>query len=196
MSMARIFFGMDEVVPPEVPQYVEDFDLADAPGFYHTTPHEVMGFNVFNEEGSLYLKDPYGRVPLHHKGGNRFQVGKTASFLFLGSQPAVLQGQNLLPLLKPCVEAQDSACLLPYEGTYFNDEIATEYTVYEEDGKLYMDHFRNFTAQLIPYKRDYFIYAGSPSVGVEFMRGSGGTVLGFKVHTGRVQGLGFTKRQL
>jgi CubicO group peptidase (beta-lactamase class C family) len=193
MSIARIVFDLDEPEAKQSERYCEEFDAKEAVGFYYTAPHEIMGITISECEGKLYVQDSYGKIPLTNLGGNKYKAASPYAAFLLGKNAALVAGNDEMPLIKADETAKESECLLAYEGTYVSDEVDTVYNVYENEGVLYLDHFRNYSSRLYRHKRDYYIAGGPFSFGVEFMRGSAGEVLGFKFHSGRVYNLGFTK---
>lgn len=84
--------------------------------------------------------------------------------------------------------------LLRYEGRYESQEVETAYDIVEQDGKLYIHHFRNGLARLYPIAHDRFVSDGAGySPLIQFTRGSGGAVIGMTMSGGRVQNLPFSK---
>jgi len=193
-AIARIFFGLPEPEAKPLERYVEAFDQAEAPGFYYSNPPEVATVIITAKEGTLYLQDNYGQIPLQHSGGNKYTSETGPMALLLGATPALVMGNDETPLTKASSAGECSCYLQGYVGTYYNEEVDARYTVTEEEGLLYIDHFRHFKRRLYLYKRDHYITGGGAGSCVEFVRGSGGEVLGFKFHSGRVQNLGFTKQ--
>ena len=197
MQIARYIFGLETPLPEpkeEFPYQVDDFDLNDAPGFYFSKPPEIMGINIIKKGDELFVQEGYGLVQIHQVKGNLFKMGRGNSHIYLGNKPAMqgMMGRDV-PLTKGSEVPEDTNYLFDYEGVYENEEIDTQYTVFEDEGLLYLDHFRNHRSRLYCYQRDYYVTAGNRTLGIEFMRGSGGAVLGFKIHAGRVINIGFSK---
>ncbi len=81
--------------------------------------------------------------------------------------------------------------LKQYAGTYFSEELMTEYELYVQDGKLMGRHFRLGSVPLNVIKEDYL---ESPGGKVMVTRNNSGKVKGLKVTTGRVRNLRFEKK--
>jgi hypothetical protein len=84
--------------------------------------------------------------------------------------------------------------LQEYAGDYYSPELSTTYSLVIESGKLIARHFRTGDVHLNATKQDLFYgdqwYFGK----IEFIRGSGNTITGCKVSTGRVRDLKFEKK--
>jgi hypothetical protein len=81
-----------------------------------------------------------------------------------------------------------------YEGFYFSDEVNGQFYVVEEEGKLFLEHFRFARQELHWVKGDKFCYGSMEGwQEIVFNRGSGGEVIGFVHNSGRVQNLPFSK---
>ena len=81
--------------------------------------------------------------------------------------------------------------LQQYAGTYFSEELMTEYELYVQDGKLMGRHFRLGAFPLSLIKEDYM---ESPGGNVKVARDESGQVKGLMVSTGRVRNLQFKKK--
>ncbi len=78
----------------------------------------------------------------------------------------------------------------PYLGSYSSDELSTSYKLIEKDGQLTATHPRVSDIPLSLIKTDVFNAGGNTLV---FTKNSSGTVNGFKISTGRVKNLKFSK---
>jgi len=83
--------------------------------------------------------------------------------------------------------------LREYAGRYLSPELETWYELFVEDGKLMGRHFRQELLELEPVGKDSFRADSGALSEVEFERGAGGAVTGFRVSNGRVLNLLFVK---
>jgi hypothetical protein len=86
--------------------------------------------------------------------------------------------------------AEDRAA---FAGRYYSDEVETEYTLADEDGRLVVRHRHLDDIPLSPGEQDQFRGAYPLSV-VAFERDASGAVTGFTVSNGRSSGIRFTKQ--
>ena len=99
------------------------------------------------------------------------------------------EGEYPLTRVTPLTEAPD---LTPYIGRYFSEEVETFYTLGEEEGVLTLHHRRLEALPLRPEAADHF-RTGWPVGEVIFERDRGGRVTGFRVNSGRMLGVHFTR---
>jgi hypothetical protein len=81
-----------------------------------------------------------------------------------------------------------------YSGSYWSDELETQYRILLKDGKLIADHVRHGEIQLRPVERDQFRSSASFMPEVKFTRDETGKVVGMTVGGGRVSGIRFARR--
>jgi hypothetical protein len=80
-----------------------------------------------------------------------------------------------------------------YTGTYYSEELASEYKVEVKNGKLWMHHMRlgEFELHPDPVKEDQF----SGSIGsIQFVGGAQNKITGFKLSGGRIRNIQFDRR--
>jgi len=95
-----------------------------------------------------------------------------------------IQGKRLVPFSPTLQQLND------YLGTYYSDELFTEYTIDEVNGKLFIHHFRRGDFELFPDIRDTF----SSDIGtLSFTRNSVGHVTAFMLSGSKVTNLKFNK---
>ncbi len=103
----------------------------------------------------------------------------------------LIQGQQVVARRLPDFDP-NAVNLAEYAGEYYSDELNTGYTFLVKSGKLVARHFRTGDVNLVPVKENVFSgdqwYFGQ----VEFIRNEN-NVTGYKVGTGRVRNLKFTK---
>ena len=80
--------------------------------------------------------------------------------------------------------------IIPYLGNYFSEELSTQYTIVEQDGKLVATHPRHSDLPLGVLKTDIFSSGGTT---LEFTRNDSNMIDGLNASTGRVKKLRFTK---
>jgi hypothetical protein len=80
-----------------------------------------------------------------------------------------------------------------YAGTYYSEELGSEYKVEAKDGKLIMHHMRlgDFDLQPDPVKEDQF---GGAIGAIQFVADGRNKVTGFKLSGGRIKNIRFDKR--
>jgi CubicO group peptidase (beta-lactamase class C family) len=87
----------------------------------------------------------------------------------------------------------DSKDLAQYPGTYWSDELETQYTIVVKDGKLVADHAHHGEIALTPVSKDQFRGAAFFMQEVTFMRDGGGRITGMTVGGGRVTAIRFAR---
>ncbi len=91
------------------------------------------------------------------------------------------------------VNPQKPARLDEYQGTYWSDELETEYTITCRDGKLAANHIRHGEIALAPSGKDRFTSREWFMPEVVFLRDGSNSVSGLKLGGGRVTGIRFTR---
>jgi len=81
-----------------------------------------------------------------------------------------------------------------YPGTYWSDELETQYTFLIRDGKLFADHSHHGEIALTPTAKDQFRSSTWFMPEVKFTRDAAGKVTGVTVGGNRVSGLKFVRR--
>ncbi len=85
----------------------------------------------------------------------------------------------------------DQIDLDEFQGDYFSSELLTNYTIYREDGNLFVRAAYNPWLNLEVVKKDVL---GGTGIFLEFKRGRNGEITGFRLNAGRVKNLKFVKR--
>ncbi|MGD2151860.1 MAG: serine hydrolase domain-containing protein [Gemmatimonadales bacterium] len=89
--------------------------------------------------------------------------------------------------------APDESQLRDYVGEYYSDELGTTYTLAVREGALVATHVRHDPIALTPSAADAFSGDTWFFRRVQFERDAAGTITGFRVTSGRVRNLLFTK---
>lgn len=194
--IARMLLGVEEPVLPDPPAYyTENFDEADAAGYYYDDLPMCVGVDVFRHKGQLCMREWFEPAPLTHIKGNMYRVGHLDNYLYLGEKAAyVVEGEVQL-LHKANAAPRPAAHLTCFAGKYVSEELLTEYDVVYEDGALYLSHFRGGKHRLYPMRRDTFIGGAPLTLIVQFTRGSNNEVIGLTFSAPRIQHLAFSKVQ-
>jgi len=85
----------------------------------------------------------------------------------------------------------DQINLAEFQGNYFSSELMTNYTIYREDGNLFVRAAYNPGLNLKVIKKDVLEGMG---ISLEFKRGRNGKITGFRLNADRVKNLKFVKR--
>lgn len=130
------------------------------------------------EDGHLmaqYLGEE--KVPTEARSDTEFWVPAyraPVSFSARQGKPVLLfrsiEGERVEPFVPGGLDA--------YAGAYFNDDLATQYSVYAKDGKLFIRHFRRGDAELMPHPAHIDRFMGDMGT-VQFVRNSSGRIDGF-----------------
>lgn len=193
-SVARVILGLEAPAAPE--GFLEqDFRAEDGAGDYYAMLPDgsVLLWQIYAKDGTLFLKDDYEDVPLTCVGGNEYRAGHAPARFFLGQNGGFVLNSDRIALMRHEAAHENDEVLLAYEGRYESEEIDTAYSVYAEQGSLYIDHFRNGSQRLLRLSRDCYIAPYPGTFVVRFTRGSNDRVIGLSLTNGRVLGLCFTK---
>jgi hypothetical protein len=162
-----------------------------------------VGFetDVRKKGGKLVAEVPgQGTQELHPLATNRFfieQIGGEIEFMIkpdgllrlkLTQEGSTINGERTA--LTPW-EATD---LGQYEGTYWSDELETQYTITLKGHKLTVEHIRHGEIRLIPASRDRFTTTEWFMPEVNFLRDSSNRVSGATLGGGRVAGIRFSRK--
>ncbi|MFT5860408.1 MAG: CubicO group peptidase (beta-lactamase class C family) [Flavobacteriaceae bacterium] len=114
-------------------------------------------------------------------------IDGTCNLLKLHQSGAVLVGER--------VELFDLTTLknVDFTGKYYSEELKTNYTLIEVDGKLIMTHPRLDQFEIKPSKRDLFISSYWAFSTVKFSRNEADEITEFRASNGRVQNLLFER---
>jgi hypothetical protein len=106
--------------------------------------------------------------------------------LKLSTPGGLLEGQRLKP--------SNPRNLPQYPGTYWSEELETQYTFVLKDGKLFAEHAHHGEISLQPQSEDDFRGSTWFMSSVKFTRDAAGTVDGVILGGGRITGIRFTRR--
>jgi CubicO group peptidase (beta-lactamase class C family) len=87
-----------------------------------------------------------------------------------------------------------TADLPGYAGTYWSDELETQYTLTLKDGRLVAEHPHHLEIALTPFAKDWFRGDSWFFQDIRFTRDRAGNVDGVRVGGGRVRGIRFVRR--
>ena len=131
---------------------------------------------------------------------NAQDLGFKIAKIFLENQmepPAVMKNQRQDPT-DPQAESGKKYVLLgkdfgQYAGSYFSDELETQYVIVLRNDSLVMKHIRNAEIILTPDSLDHFT-GEYPMVSLHFIRDAENRIAGFRVSSARVRNLLFNKK--
>lgn len=193
MDIARIVLGLPERKLNNLDEYKCDtVSEDDIPGYYYND-ETGAGYDICVHDGEIAVNYEDKWVKLTHIGGNLYKMGRRNITFAFGKNSAVNQENSVLKLRKLTKDVYlDYA--YGYEGNYYSDEVNGQFYVSEEDGKLFLNHFRFPKQELHWVKGDKFCYGSMEGrQEIVFNRGSGGVIVGFVHNSGRVQNLPFSK---
>lgn len=193
-AVAAILLG-DRLEPttakPAGPVTVPPARLAQIAGVYQS-PKSDQAFKFGVKDGQLILEN-YG-IPLEPVDDAHFTVfGTEVTFDGppTGVPTIVRMGSTRIDSLIRVPEVTVTpAVWAEYVGDYWSDELRVSYSVAITDGTLMLHRFKAEPESLTPVYRDAFL-SGSRGV-VRFLR-TKGKVTGFRVTTGRVRNVAFSK---
>ncbi len=112
--------------------------------------------------------------------------GLYSAFAFLEADGSRIGAKRVEPF-EP-TEAQ----LKEYAGSYYSDELDTRYDLKLKSGSLWFGAGHNEEVRVVPQKKDFF---SAENGRIEFDRDGKGRVSGFRISTGRVLNLRFTRER-
>ncbi|MBQ6692744.1 MAG: hypothetical protein IJN00_05370, partial [Clostridia bacterium] len=183
-EIAKCLCGEKETEKPVYPARKAE----ETVGFYYTETPDPTAWEVI-EEGQL--RDMYDPMPLVWEG-ERLRVGRLNQYLTVAPRPA-MEVEGAVTFLTKADESPLPAGTAEYAGKYTSEELATEYEVVFEDGRLYLNHFRKGNERLYPLREDTFIGGVYPCMVVKFLRDDLGAVNGLSISTARLFDVCLTK---
>jgi CubicO group peptidase (beta-lactamase class C family) len=187
--------------PAESTIAMDPKDLEKFVGVY-TLPTINQDFKTVVEGGKLWVAGVGSdRMELHPRGPAHFYlIELAADVLFLprvdgGMSVKITQGSavNTGDRLAPS-DAAVTADFLAYTGTYWSEELETQYTFFVRDGKLFGLHSHHGEFELTPTLRDQFGSGLWFASQVHFVRDAKGKVSGVILGGGRITGVTFTRK--
>lgn len=94
----------------------------------------------------------------------------------------------------PASAAGNGGDLLSYAGSYWSEELESQYTVRSNGGKLFIDHAKHGEVPMIPAGKDSFRTTSWFMQTVTFLRDKDGRVTSFKAGGGRIRAIIFLRR--
>ncbi len=130
------------------------------------------------------------RFYLEQAGGEvEFRVQKEGPLLLQFSQEGTtIKGERVAAVPKK------PASLKQFEGTFWSDELETEYTILLKEGKLTAQHIRHGEIPLLPAGKDRFSTREWFMPEVNFLRDGSNWISGLTLGGGRVTAVRFTRK--
>jgi hypothetical protein len=159
-----------------------------------------MLIRVSKEDGKLVAAAGDDRFQLKPLGPDRFRVEELSGDIEFAAQPGggvslkVTQGGGTTEgarVTLPHFGARDTA---QYLGTYWSEELETQYTIIAKDGRLFAGHAHHGKIALTPVAPDEFNGSAWFMQNVKFLRDQTGRVTGMAAGGGRVKAIRFTRR--
>jgi len=208
-KVAQVFLGEKtspeaaQLSPPPVPQPRQYITLASRvldQYIGHYTLEVGLAVDVRREDGKLIGEVPGAAAQeLHPLGTNRFYVeqpGGEVEFLVQKEGPLRLkftQEGTTIKGERTALVPQKTTGLESYQGTYWSDELETEYTICLKNGKLTADHIRHGEIALSPAGMDRFSTREWFMPMVNFLRDGSNCVSGLTLGGGRVTAIRFNR---
>ena len=169
---------------------------------YAGTYRVDIGLLTMSVKDGKLMGAPQGQPPSELKpiGPGKFYVEMIGAEVEFTSKPG---GNMSVKLSGGGLNAQgdrvtiapfDSADLPRYAGSYWSDELETQYTMVLKDGKLVAEHAHHGEIALTPLAKDQFRGAAFFMQEVRFLRDGEGRVTGMTVGGGRVTAVKFARR--
>jgi CubicO group peptidase (beta-lactamase class C family) len=172
--------------------------LAEYEGVYKLGPGWYVAISRHGD-GLRAQATAEGFFPMEARSETGFWVeGYGASITFLRGDTGSVDRLEYRGVTAPRVGdlgAGSPTSLGEFAGTFFSDELDTEYQIAVEDGALVVHHRRHGTLRFFSAWRDDFRSSAWFIRSLEFTRGEDGAVTGFLINGGeRVRNLRFEKR--
>jgi len=106
----------------------------------------------------------------------------------------LLQGSAEIPGTRVALQKFDAADLPRYAGTYWSEELETQYTLALKEGKLVAEHPRHVEIAMNPLAKDLLRGESWFFQEIQFTRDAAGNVDGLRVGGGRVRGIRFSRK--
>ena len=202
-KIAEIFAGEKMTAEAETKPVAAQTVAADAGpldqylGDYHMDSGIVV--HISKDGGKLMAGAVGEKFELKPVGPNKFhieQLGADAEFVPQpggGMSVKVAQGGGKAEGSRVVGSTFDPKDIPQYLGAYWSEELETQYTIVEKEGKLFADHARHGQIALTPIGKDEFQGAWFMQE-VKFPRDASGRVTGMTVGGGRVSAIRFARR--
>lgn len=209
-KVAQVFLGEktapEETKPsPPAPEKPRQF-ITLAPGVLdqyvgHYKTEVGLEADVRREGGKLIGEVPgSGPQELRPVATNRFvleQASGELEFLVEKEGPLRLkftQEGTTIKGERTALVPQKATGLEQYQGTYWSDELETEYTIRSKDGKLTAEHIHHGEIPLFPAGKDRFTTREWFMPEVKFLRDGTNSVSGLTLGGGRVTAIHFARK--
>jgi CubicO group peptidase (beta-lactamase class C family) len=157
----------------------------------------------FEKDGRFMAELPgQGTAEIHPLATNRFYIEMPAGELeFLAQKDGAMRlkfsheaGGGTVTGERIADTVWEPKDLESFQGTYWSDELETQYTIKLKDGKLSAEHIRHGTIELSPAAQDEFATRQWFMAQVKFQRDPSGHVSGVTLGGGRLTGILFKRR--
>ena len=158
--------------------------------------------NFFEKEGRFISEIPgQGTQELHPLATNRFFVEMPAGEVEFSAEkdgPMRLkfarQSGGTVTGERIASGPWEPKDLEAFQGVYWSDELETEYTIKQKDGKLSAEHIRHGKIELFPTAQDQFTTREWFMPEVKFQRDDSGKISGVILGGGRLTGILFKRK--
>jgi hypothetical protein len=185
--------------PEESSVAIDPKDLEKFVGVY-PLPKISQDLRIVLKSGKLKVVGNTFELELRPLGPAHFSLNElSADIVFLpkadgGMSVKVTQGSQVNEGDRVAPWDATSADLLPYTGTYWSEELETQYTFFVRDGKLLALHSHHGEFELTPTFRDHFSSSQWFAPNVHFIRDATGTIGSVILGGGRVSGVTFARK--
>ncbi|HEY0802950.1 MAG TPA: hypothetical protein VGD54_19095, partial [Steroidobacteraceae bacterium] len=196
----------DKMIPPKAKPAtayvtIEPKELEKFAGSY-PLPQIDQLLRTVEEQGKLWvLGNAQERLELHPLGLGHFYLQELNADITFSptagngmsvriTQPGVVsEGDRLAPSAVAV-----AADFLPYAGTYWSEELETQYTFFVRNGALFglQSHHSEFA--LVPTIKDQFSSGEWYAPQIKFVRDSAGAITGVTMGGGRVSAVKFARK--
>lgn len=172
-------YASEQILPPTAGNYL---NLSGPEAF------------LIEEKDGLFYR---GEIPLRHVKGNRYRLGYGLTEVLVCPDKLVSVTGAAMTIFIPSPDRKvDKTLAESYCGTYHSDEIATDYSISEKDGYLFINHFRHGSHRLYnlaDLKDSYFAWNEDFNGVFRFQKDQTGIVTGLQLDGGRILGLQLQK---
>jgi CubicO group peptidase (beta-lactamase class C family) len=178
---------------------LEPAELEKYAGFYRL-PAINQSFQTAVRAGKLYVVSlDHAPFELRATGPARFYLTEfQADIEFSGKGESgmvvkVIETESVTEGERTNSPGPVEADLSVYVGTYWSEELETQYTIAVREGKLFAQHAHHGEFALVPTFRDEFSTRQWFSSDVKFLRDGAGQIVGLTLGGGRVKAIQFTR---
>lgn len=190
-KIANIILDLPEETP-DLQEYASEQILPPTAGNYLNLSGPEA-FLIEEKDGLFYR----GEIPLRHVKGNRYRLGYGLTEVLVCQDKLVSVTGAAVTIFIPSPDRKvDKVFAENCCGTYHSDEIATDYSISEKDGYLFISHFRHGSHRLYSLadlKDSYFAWNEDFNGVFRFQKDQTGRVTGLQLDGGRILGLQLQK---